>query len=102
MLNKVGYENIEISYCGPPVDENAFQRFFRKFILNLNYFFVNKDIYIPLLALGNPKDYLIPMERMILFPYKVNVKSKVPSWWMRAVATKRLVKKDYCPEKNNL
>lgn len=100
LLNKVGYENIEISYCGPPVNESTCQRFFRNFILNINYFFVNKDIYIPLLALSNLKDYLIPMERMILFPYKVNVESKVPSWWMRAVATKKLVKKDYCADKN--
>jgi SAM-dependent methyltransferase len=100
LLDKTGYENIEISYFGPPVNEGIIQRFFRKFILNINYFLVNKDIYIPLLGLGNPKDCLMPMERMILFPYKVNKESKLPSWWIRAVATKKLVKKDYCSNKN--
>ena len=90
LLEKLHFNNIETNYFGQEINNlikksklNFYYQQFRSILISKGFSFLFSLKKNDLIMLNSS------LEKAVMIPYKAHIESKVPAWWLRAIATKK-------------
>jgi SAM-dependent methyltransferase len=90
LLEKLDFNKIEINYFGQQINNlvdktklNLYFQYFRSILISKGFSFLFGKSTKDLMMLSSS------LEKAVMIPYKAHIESKIPAWWLRAIATKK-------------
>lgn len=89
LLNKVGFEDIQVSYHGQGVDQLHSASVWRSRFMALRSKLISLGMVAPFARIRPGMETLTnPLERAVLAPFEAHREMQEPAWWLRVVARK--------------
>ena len=90
MLEKSGFENIQINYYGQEIDKLRSNSFLENKLKAIRSKLISLGLIRPFSQRHQGMELLDdPLERAVIAPFKAHCESSRPAWWLRAIATKQ-------------
>lgn len=89
LLNKLGFDDIQVSYYGQEIDRLRSASRLRAGFLALRSKLISVGLVAPFARIRPGMEALDnPLERAVVAPFKAHRETQKPAWWLRAVARK--------------
>lgn len=90
LLNRLGFEDIEVTYHGRKIEDLRKDYFIRAKLLAIRSRLISYGVVKPFARARPGMESLInPLERAAVAPFKAHYETVKPAWWLRAVARKK-------------
>lgn len=89
MLEKLGFDDIEIAYYGIPIGHLRNKSNLKFFLMRIRSKLLQYGLVFPFSSTRKGmEDLADPLTRAIVAPFKAHVESTDPAWWLRVLARK--------------